>query len=87
MARNLFSYRLVDGDEAGDIYRKMLSDDVDKVVAWRDAKSGRATLPPDGLFEAWWIQNGPTAFVSGTDAVRYRRELLVAFRERLRGPE
>lgn len=79
----VFSYSLIDSDETRAIYDQMLAADTAKVLEWRGAREQRKYLPVDALFAAWWFQNGPTAFVSGSDAARYRRELLAVVKEKL----
>lgn len=78
-----FGYDLIDSDETRAIYTQMLEDDRIKFMVWRSARDGRQYLPIDGAFSTWWFVKGPTAFASGTDAVRYKLELLAFVRKSL----
>jgi hypothetical protein len=46
-------------------------------------ESERPHFPIDVAFGVWWLSKGPTAFQSGEDALRYRRELLAHIQEKL----
>jgi hypothetical protein len=78
-----FSYSLLESDEARAIYTQMLEEDRAKFSAWRAERSERPHFPIDVAFGVWWLSKGPTAFQSGEDALRYRRELLAHIQEKL----
>lgn len=84
LATDPFSYDFIDSDETGAIYRKMLDADAERVLEWGRGRYAE-DHPLEDLVSVWWLTKGPTAFRTGVDAVRYRRELLEAVVARAAG--